>query len=64
MKVVNASTIGNLISAHIEGDENKFLAFANFIADAYEEAGEERSARIIRKRIDGTYKKEPQVTLD
>ena len=34
------------------------------IADAYEEAGEERSARIIRKRIDGSYKKEPQVTLD
>ena len=64
MKVINASTIGNLISAHIEGDEKKFLAFANFIADAYEEAGEERSAKIIRKRIDGTYKNEPQVTLD
>lgn len=36
MKIVNASTIGNLISAHIEGDEKKFLAYANFIADAYE----------------------------
>ena len=64
MKVITASTIGNLISAHIEGDEKKFLAYANFIADAYDEAGEERSARIIRKRIDGTYKNEPQVTLD
>ena len=64
MKIVNASTIGNLISAHIEGDEKKFLAYANFIADTYEEAGKERSARIIRKRIDGTYKKEPQITLD
>lgn len=64
MKVITASTIGNLISAHIEGDEKKFLAYANFIADAYDEAGEERGARIIRKRIDGTYKNEPQVTLD
>ena len=64
MKIIGVSTIGNLISAHMEGDEQKFLAFANFIADAYEEAGEERSARIIRKRIDGTYKNEPQVTLD
>ena len=64
MKVITASTIGNLISAHIEGDEKKFLAYANFIADAYDEAGEERSARIIRKRIDSTYKNEPQVTLD
>lgn len=64
MKIVNAVTIGNLISAHMEGDNEKFLAFANFIADAYEEAGEERSARIIRKRIDGSYKEEPKVTLD
>lgn len=31
MKVITASTIGNLISAHIEGDEKKFLAYANFI---------------------------------
>lgn len=64
MKVISASTIGNLISAHMEGDEQKFFAFANFIADTYEEAGEERSARIIRKRIDGTYKNDPPVTLD
>ena len=64
MKVINATTIGLLISAHMEGDEQKFLSYANFIADAYEEVGEERSARIIRKRIDGTYKNEPQVTLD
>jgi anaerobic ribonucleoside-triphosphate reductase len=47
-----------------DGDEEKFLSFANFIADAYEEAGEVRSARIIRKRIDGSYKDEPQVSLD
>lgn len=48
----------------MEGDNEKFLIYANFIADAYKEAGEERSARIIRKRIDGTYKNEPTVTLD
>ena len=64
MKVINATTIGILISAHMEGDEDKFLSYANFIAEAYEEAGEERSARIIRKRIDGSYKNEPQVCLD
>lgn len=64
MKVVNATTIGILISAHMEKDEEKFIAYANFIADAFEEAGEERSARIIRKRIDGTYKNEPTVTLE
>lgn len=64
MKVINASTIGHLISAHMEGDEKKFLSFANFIAQAYEEAGEERSARMIRKHIDGYCKNDPKVTLD
>lgn len=64
MKVINATTIGILISAHMEGDEEKFLSYANFIAEAYEEAGEKRSARIIRKRIDGSYKNDPQICLD
>lgn len=64
MKCINASTIGKLIEAHMEHDEYKFLSYADFIAETYEEQGEERSARIIRKRIDGTYKDEPKVTLD
>ena len=64
MKCINASTIGILISAHLEGDDEKFLAYANFIADAYEEAGEDLKARIIRKHISGSYKDEPKVTLD
>ena len=64
MKIINATTIGILISAHMERDEEKFLSFAKFIAEAYEEAGEERSAKIIRKSIDGSYKNEPQACLD
>lgn len=64
MKHINAITIGNLISAHMEKDEEKFLSYANFIAEAYEEAGEERNASIIKKRIDGSYKNEPQVCLN
>ena len=64
MKCISAVTIGKLIEAHMENDEHKFLAYANFIAEAYEEAGEERKARIIRSKLDGTYKNQPQVTLD
>lgn len=64
MKCVNATTIGKLIEAHMEKDEQKFLSYANFIAESYEEAGEKRSARIIRKRIDGTYKNDSTVVLD
>ena len=64
MKYISAVTIGKLIEAHMEHDEEKFLSYANFIADAYEESGEERSAKIIRNKISGEYKKEPKVTLD
>lgn len=64
MKSIGATTIGKLIEAHMDGDEQKFMSYANFIADAYEESGEGRKARIIRSKIDGTYKNQPQVTLD
>ena len=63
-KVISSVTIAKLIEACMEGDNEKFLSYANFIADAYEEAGEGRSARIIRQRIDGTYKTNPRVVLD
>ncbi len=64
MKCINAVTIGKLIEAHMEHDEQKFLSYANFIAEAYEEQGEERSAKIIRSKLDGSYKKQSKVVLD
>lgn len=64
MKCISVVTIGKLIEAHMEHDEKKFMSYANFIADAYEESGEDRSAKIIRNKISGEYKKEPKVTLD
>ena len=51
MKSVNATVLGNLVSAHYEHDEEKFAAYVQFIIDAYEERGEKRQAEIIRKRI-------------
>ena len=64
MKLVNATVIGNLVSAHYEHDEKKFAAYVQFIIDAYEERGEKRQAEIIRKRMDGSYKSQPKVSLD
>ena len=64
MKCISAVTIGKLIEAHMEHDEEKFLSYANFIADAYEESGKERSAKIIRSRLSGEYKNQSKVTLD
>ena len=64
MKIIDATTIGNLISAHYEGDNEKFDTYVKFIIEAYEEQGEQRKADIIRKRADGSYKEQPQVILD
>lgn len=65
MKKIGAVTIGKLIEAHYEKDEHKFKAYAEFIAEAYKERGEERAERIIRSKIDGSYKnKSVAVTLD
>lgn len=63
MKRITTITIAKLIEAHLENDEKKFLSYANFIADAYEEQGDDRKARIIRSRLDETYKDQPKVTL-
>lgn len=63
MKLVNATVLGNLVSAHYEHDEKKFAAYVQFIIDAYEERGEKRQAEIMRKRMDGSYKSQPKVSL-
>lgn len=64
MNGLNAVTIGNLISAHYEGDNQKFDAYANFIAEAYEQRGDSRGARIIRRRMDGSYKNDSTISLE
>ena len=51
MKVARATSIAKLIEAHRNGDEKMFYAYANFIAEAYEDAGDTLSAKIIRMRI-------------
>lgn len=64
MKIVSATTIAKLIEAHMENDDKKFMLYANYIADAYEEQGEVLKERIIRMRLDGTYKNQPKAVLD
>ena len=64
VKAIGAVTIGKLIEAHYEKDEHKFKSYAEFIAEAYKERGEERAERIIRSKIDGTYKNKPVVGFD
>lgn len=65
MKEIGAVTIAKLIEAHYEKDEHKVKTYAEFIAEAYKERGEERAERIIKSKIDGSYKnKSVVVALD
>ena len=64
MNQINAVTIGKLISAHREGDEEKFKAYVEFIADAYEQQGDDRAANIIRSNYTGGYGEQGKVILD
>lgn len=64
MNQINAVTIGKLIAAHREGDEEKFKAYVDFIAKAYEEQGNDRAAHIIRSNYTGNYNEQRKVVLD
>lgn len=64
MNQINAVTIGKLIAAHREGDEEKFKAYVEFIADAYEQQGDDRAANIIRSNYTGGYGEQGKVILD
>lgn len=64
MNQINAVTIGKLIAAHREGDEEKFKAYVDFITKAYEEQGNDRAAHIIRSNYTGNYNEQGKVVLD
>lgn len=64
MNAINVVTIGKLIAAHREGDEEKFRAYVKFIAEAYEQQGNDRAANIIRSNYTGDYGEQGKVVLD
>lgn len=64
MNAINVVTIGKLIAAHREGDEQKFKTYVDFIAKAYEQQGDDRAANIIRSNYTGGYGEQGKVILD
>lgn len=63
MNQINAVTLGKLIAAHREGDEQKFKTYVDFIAKAYEEQGNDRAANIILSNYTGDYGEQGKVIL-
>lgn len=64
MNVVGVVTLGKLIEAHRDSDEQKFKTYVEFIAEAYEQQGNDRGARIIRNSYTGGGKDTAKVILD
>jgi hypothetical protein len=64
MAQIHVVSVGKIIEGALSGDVEKVKAYANFIADQLEKDGEARCARIIRSKLDGSYKDSPKITLD
>ena len=61
---ISAVAIGMLIAAHREGDEEKFRAYVELIAETYEQQGNDHAANIIRSNYTGDYGEQGKVILD
>lgn len=61
---ISAVAIGMLIAAHREGDEEKFRAYVELIAETYEQQGNDRAANIILSNYTGDYGEQGKVVLD
>lgn len=61
---ISAVAIGMLIAAHREGDEEKFRAYVELIAETYEQQGNDHAANIIRSYYTGDYGEQGKAVLD
>lgn len=61
---VSAVAIGMLIAAHREGDEEKFKAYVELIAETYEQQENDHAANIIRSYYTGDYGEQGKAVLD
>ena len=64
MNNISAVAIGMLIAAHREGDEEKFRAYVELIAETYEQQGNDHAANIIRSYYTGDYGEQGKAVLD
>lgn len=64
MADISIVTVSKILEGALEGDLSKVKAYAELIIKNLEEEGDERGARVLRCRLDGTYKDLPKVTLD
>jgi hypothetical protein len=64
MAEIQITAVAKIIEGALDGDLLKVKAYAEHIAQYLDEHNEGRGAKIIRSRLDGTYKTSPKVILD
>jgi hypothetical protein len=65
MSEISVVTVAKVIEGALEGDIQKVKSYAELIADNLYKNGDERAAKIIRSKLDGSYKTQPKiVTMD
>jgi len=64
MADIQITAVAKIIEGALDGDLLKVKSYAEHIAQYLDEHNEGRGAKIIRSRLDGTYKTSPKVTLD
>ena len=61
MADIQITAVVKIIEGALENDMAKVTAYAEHIAKYLEERNEGRCAKIIRDRLDGSYKSKPKV---
>lgn len=55
--------ITKILEGALENDIPKVISYAELFAENLEKDGEDRKARIIRKRLDGSYKNRENIIV-
>lgn len=63
MADIQVTAVAKIIEGALENDLEKVRAYAEHIANYLDERGE-KGSRIIRSKLDGTYKNKNKVVLD
>lgn len=64
MADISVTIIAKILEGALEGDLKKVKGYTELIIKDLEKNKDERAARILKCRLDGTYKNQPKVTLD
>ena len=61
MRNISAVCVSKIIEGALDSDLQKVIDYAELIASNLEKSGDDRTAKLIRSRLDGSYKDKPKI---